>query len=369
MLEKQMTATLPAGIRTVSRSADLPRRGWDDLTGPGDIYLTCRWLDIVEATAGVPMTYLWLESGGIPVAGLPTALATSDVPWALGRPDVVLRNSVAAALPGSAEFMRALGGDPAGRLMPTLLAGGRHVGGTRALYSAKATEADLEALVDGAEALARQSDAATVCFLYLDDTDRELGRILERRGYQAYVSGEYSVLHVPADGYPGYRAALPHKRRISVAAERGRIRQAGIQVSLESLRDADLPRLAELESELLAKYDIDLRPEYLLGLLRQVGDCFGDDAFAVVARAEGAIRGFALILRGNNAWIARQTGYDYSYQQRTRTPLYFEVLYYRLIEEAAAAGVRTIHYGLGSGQTKRSRGCSTTYQRCWTRFL
>lgn len=369
VLAKQTTASLRSDIRVVSRSADLPRSGWDALAGPGDIFLTCRWLDVVEATAGVPMTYLWRERGGHPVAALPTALATSDVPWAFGRPDVVLGNSVAAALPGSAAFLASLGGDPTDRLMPTLLAGGRHVGGTRALWGAEATAEDLEALVDGAETLARQSNAATVCFLYLDDKDRELGQILDRRGYQAYVSGEYSVLHVPADGYRGYLASLPRKRRVSVAAERSRIKQAGVQVSVESLEDADLARLTELESELLAKYDIDVHPEYLLSLLRQVRDCFGEDAFAMVARAEEAIRGFALILRRDNAWIARQTGYDYSYQERTKTPLYFEVLYYRLVEEASAANIRAIHYGLGSTSTKRSRGCSTTYQRCWTRFL
>jgi uncharacterized protein len=315
------------------------------------------------------MTYLWREKGGVPVAALATALATADVPWALGRPDVVLRNSVAAELPGAAEFLGAIGGDPAGRLMPTLLAGGRHVGSTRALWGPQATEEDLEALVNGAEALARHSNAVTVCFLYLDNEDHELGHILDRRGYRSYVSGQYSVLRVPADGYRGYLASLPRKRRASVAAERSRIQQAGVQVSLESLDGIDLARLSELASELLAKYDIDLSSEHLLRLLRQIRDCFGDDVFAVVARAEKAIRGFALILRHNDNWIARQTGYDYAYQRRTKTPLYFELLYYRLIEEASAAGIRAIHYGLGSTQTKRSRGCSATYQRCWTLLL
>ena len=369
MLRQQAIGFPPDGIRQVTRSADLPRNGWDALAGPGDIFLSCRWLDVVEATAGVPMTYLWRERGGAPVAALPTALATSDVPWALGRPDVVLRNSVAAGLPGAAEFLETLDGDPTQRLMPTLLAGGRHVGGTRALSSAAATATDLEDLVDEAETLARRSHAATVCFLYLDAQDQQLAQILHKRGYQNYVSGQYSRLPVPADGYHGYLASLPSKRRISVAAERGKIQRAGVRVSLESLKATDLARLAELESELLAKYDIDLRPQQLLPILRQVRDCFGEEAFAVIARAEEDIRGFALILRHKDDWIARQTGYDYAYQRRTKTPLYFELLYYRLVEEASAAGVRTIHYGLGSAETKLSRGCSATSQRCWTLFL
>jgi hypothetical protein len=37
--------------------------------------------------------------------------------------------------------------------------------------------------------------------------------------------------------------------------------------------------------------------------------------------------------------------------------LYFELLYYRLVEEAAAAGVSVIHYGLDSpdSEVKNSR--------------
>ncbi|WIM99827.1 GNAT family N-acetyltransferase [Actinoplanes oblitus] len=361
--------TTPADVRATSRAADLPRAGWDALAGPSDIFLTCRWLDVVEATAGVPMTYLWTERDGRPVAGLATALAGDTVPWALGRPDVVLRNSVTAGLPGAAELLAGLGDDPTGRLMPTLLAGGRQVGGTRLLTGPEATAADVTSLVAAAEALARDSGAATVCFLYLDEREESLVRLLAERGYRAFTSGHYSSLRVPPDGYPGYLAALPRKRRVSIGAERRRIVQAGVTVAAESLDAADLDRFAELESQLLAKYEIDLRPGQLLPLLHQVRDCFGDDAFAMVARAEGEVRGFALILRHGDSWYARQTGYDYAYQQRSGAPLYFELLYYRLIEEAAMSGVRTVHYGLGSVDTKRSRGCTATEQRGHLLFL
>ncbi|MGC4864783.1 GNAT family N-acetyltransferase [Micromonospora sp. DT53] len=359
----------PTDVHVVHRASELPRDRWDELAGPADIFLTCRWLDVVEATAGVPMAYLWTENAGRPVAALATALATAAVPWALGRPDVVLRNSVTAGLPGAAELLAGLGDDPTGRLMPTLLAGGRQVGGTRILTGPQTTTADLEALVAGAETLARDGGASTVCFLYLDEQEQALGQLLTERGYGRFTSGHYSSLRVPPDGFPGYLAGLPRKRRVSIGAERRRIREAGVRVSVESLDGADLPRFAELESELLAKYDIDLRPDQLLPILHQVRDCFGDDAFAVVAQAEGAVRGFALILRHGDSWYARQTGYDYAYQRRSGAPIYFEILYYRLIEEAAMAGVRNLYYGLGSVDTKRSRGCVATEQRGHLLFL
>ncbi|MEV4635916.1 GNAT family N-acetyltransferase [Actinoplanes sp. NPDC049548] len=361
--------SLPVGVHVALRAADLPRSAWDGLAGPSDIFLTCRWLDVVESTAGVPMAYLWIERAGRPVAALATALATDSVPWALGRPDVVVRNSAAAGLAGAADLLAGLGDDPTKRLMPTLLAGGRQVGGTRILTGSETTTADLESLITAAEALGREGGAATVCFLYLDERERTLTRLLGERGYTRFTSGHYSTLSVPQDGYAGYLASLPRKRRVSIGAERRRVHEAGAKVAVESLDDGDLPRLAELESALLAKYDIDLRPDQLLPLLHQVRDCFGDDAFAMVARAEGEVRGFALILRHGDNWYARQTGYDYAYQRRTGAPLYFELLYYRLVEEAASAGVRTIYYGLGSADTKRSRGCVATEQHAHLLFL
>ncbi|PNE40112.1 MULTISPECIES: GNAT family N-acetyltransferase [Streptomyces] len=358
------TIRLPEGVHAVERTADLPRESWDALVGPYDAFLTCRWLDVVEATAGVPMTYLWRERAGRPVAALATAVATTSVPWALGRPDVVLRNSAKDGLPDAAELLAGLAGDPSAVLMPALVAGGRHVGSTRVLQAPEATGEDIEALVRAAEALATDAGLASAAFLYLDEQDTELTRILDSRGYRSCTTGHYSVLQVPPEGFESYLAALPRKRRSSVSAERRRIREAGLRVDAEPLATADLPRLAELESALLAKYAIDIRPDELLPLMHQVRDYFGDDAFVMVAHADGGIRGFAMILRHGDQWYTRQTGYDYAYQARTGLPVYFEVLYYRLLEEAAAAGVRTLHYGLGSVQAKRSRGCTTTRQRC-----
>ncbi|KUO16769.1 GNAT family N-acetyltransferase [Streptomyces dysideae] len=358
---------LPTGVQAVDRAVDLPRRGWDALAGPGDLFLTCRWLDVAEATAGVPMRYLWTERDGQPVAALATALATASVPWMLGRPDAVLRGSAEAGLPGAAEFLTDLGDDPTSVLLPALLAGGRHIGNTRILYGPSATEHDLAPLVEAAESQAYGMGAAGLCFLYLGEaaeSDRQLGALLAARGYESFVSGHYSVLRVPKDGYEGYLATLPRKRRVSVAAERRRVRAADVRTALEPLADADLVRFAALEAELLGKYGITWAPDQSLPVLRQTRDAFGDDAFAAVARADGDICGFALILRHGDHWYARQTGYDYAYQRRTGLPLYFELLYYRLVEEAAAAGVSVIHYGLGSTDTKRSRGCTATEQRC-----
>jgi hypothetical protein len=103
------------------------------------------------------MTYLWTERRDRLVAALATAFATTSVPWSLGRPDVVLRNSVAAQSPGAAGFLATLPDEPTAALMPTLLVGGRHLGNTRVLHSPQAGPEDLTALVAAAEQLARDA--------------------------------------------------------------------------------------------------------------------------------------------------------------------------------------------------------------------
>ncbi|WP_413796881.1 GNAT family N-acetyltransferase [Streptomyces iranensis] len=356
---------LPDGVCAVGRAAALPRQGWDALTGVSDLFLTTRWLDVVEGTAGVPMAYLWVERGGRPVAGLATALAGVEAPWPLGRPDYVLERSVAAGLPYAADFLGGLSGEPTAALMPSLLAGGRHLGNTRVLWGERASVGDVDRLVAAAESLARTAGAVSVAFLHVDETDRGLRGVLAGRGYRFYTSGRYSSLRVPADGFSGYLAGFARKRRVSIAAERRRLREQGCRVSVEPFGGADLVRFAALEAELMRKYGIGWREDQSLPTYAGIRDRFGEDAFVLVARAGGLVRGFALILHHRGHWYARQSGFDYAYQRQSRLPLYFELLYYRLVEEAAAAGVSTVYYGHGSEETKRSRGCVATDQFCY----
>ncbi len=114
---------------------------------------------------------------------------------------------------------------------------------------------------------------------------------------------------------------------------------------------------------LLARYGTPWPAARSAAALRETLAAFGTDAFVVTARDAACIRGFALVLRHQDRWYARQAGFDYEF--KGNLPLYFEVVFYRLIELAAAAGVRVIHYGLGSRDAKQSRGCLSCAQYCF----
>lgn len=135
---------LSARVHVAEHASELPRKGGDALTRPSDVFLTSRWLDVVESTAGVPMKYLWTERDGARVAGLATAFASASVPRQTRCRIAQQRGSEAATRPRSPG---PLPRDATCALMPSLVAGGRHLGNARVLHADQATMEDLAALV------------------------------------------------------------------------------------------------------------------------------------------------------------------------------------------------------------------------------
>jgi predicted N-acyltransferase len=360
-----VTIVPTAAVEEHAAAADVPAGEWDALLTVDDFFLSARWLRVAEATAGAPMRYLTLRRGGRLVAGLATALADASAGWVLGRPDTMLEAAAASGAPDAAAVLASL--PSSGALLPTLVCGGRHMGRSRVLPAGGAEPGDVDALLDRAERIAEESSAGAIGFPFVEETDGALTAALERRGYVSWVSGNFATLRLPEPGFAAYVARFASARRKKVLRERARLVDAGVTVSTRALDPALFPRFAELEAGLYRKYGIDVAASEVVGQLEQLLAVFGDDAVAVVAECAGEVRGFAVMLPFRDQWYARNAGFDYEWQRDL--PLYFEVAYYAVVEAAERAGVTGIHYGLGSEEAKRSRGCVTTTQRCFVRPL
>ncbi|PZT71867.1 MULTISPECIES: GNAT family N-acetyltransferase [unclassified Streptomyces] len=354
--------TLPAGA---DRVAGLTAAGWDPLVGDDDFFLSRRWMSVVESTGKVDTRYLTVPAGdGTPLAGVSLALADRTVPWTLVRPDTVLASSAGEGLPGAAELLAALGGDAADVLLPGVVAGGRHVGGNRVLLAPDAGPAEVARLLDRTEEWARSRGARSVSFLYTDESDTLLNEALTQRGYLAAEAGRYSRLDIPEGGFEDYLTRFTGHRRRRIRAERRALEAAGVEHVMAPLGDFPLPRLAALEAELFAKYGLGhWKAEQSLEVLERTLAVLGDDAFVSAAVADGEVRGFGLLAQHASCWYALRAGFDYAFQDKL--PLYYETLYYRVVEHAARDAVHTVHYGLGSEDAKRSRGCTSTTQRTY----
>ncbi len=347
--------------------SELRKNGWDQLVGPDDVFLGTDWQAIVEQTADSWLGYL-IASSDRPIAGLAMALASAEVPWPMGRPDVILSGALADSREDANQAALRLG-CPEGmnlsqRLLPSLTLGGRHLGHTRAVGSALSLPL-LDSLLIRAEAVADDLGARSVSVPFLDASDDILARALEERGYVSFEVDEYSVLDVPDGGFDEYLTRLSGHRRREVLRERRRNKEAGLKVGLRRLDQLDHTDLARLEIALLAKYGTSWAPANSLRWLEMIDSIAGSRAGAVVGTAEGKIRSFAVVYQHRDRWVVRQAGFDYEWQRAARGALYFETIFYTMLEEAHESGVHRIHYGLSSGDAKRSRGCRSSQQRCW----
>ncbi|PKT69321.1 GNAT family N-acetyltransferase [Streptomyces populi] len=348
-------------VRAFSRAADVPRAPWAALLRPEDLYLGERWLAVAERTAGCPMRYLTLDDGeGRSVAGLATALAGDDAPWVLGRPDTLLEFSAKDGREGAAEILAGLPAGPAESLLPALVCGGRHMGRSRVPRLPGTGRAEVEALVAEAERHAAEQGAASVAYPFVEEGDTLLRQVLADRGYLCHESGRYSSLRVGEGGFEDYLGLVSARRRRRILTERRRIQEAGIELRIEPLSAGIVPRLGELEAQLMAKYGVAWTAGQTEQVLHEMLAAFGTDAQVVLAVGDGDVRGFATLLQFGNHWYARQGGFDYAYQDRL--PLYFETVYYFPVEAAARRGIEAIHYGLGSEEAKLSRGCTAESQ-------
>ncbi|MGK5642075.1 GNAT family N-acetyltransferase [Streptomyces sp. URMC 126] len=346
-------------VERVPDAAALTAAGWDELTGPEDFFQSPRWLAVQERNSGTEMGFLLRRRAGRPVAALVTAWADDTVPWLLARPDAMLAR---AAGDGDPEALARLddtaGGDPE-TLLPSLVCGGRHLGRTRPLTAADARPEDVEALVAEAERGAADRGAATVCFPHVDERDAGLVALLRSRGYRSHPSAHYAWLPVPPGGWEQFLAEMtPHRRR-RVRLERRALAEAGIETRIERVTPELVPRLGELDCNLLRKYGNPASPEHSAALIGWIGEVMGDDVMVSVARKDGVPIGFGMVLRsralGREEWFGHRAGFDYEAQGRL--PLYYDVLYYRVLEAAAAQGVPVLHAGIGSVEAKLARGC------------
>ncbi|MQS35965.1 GNAT family N-acetyltransferase [Streptomyces katsurahamanus] len=355
-----------ADVTRVADAAGLPGAGWSDLVGPEDFFQTPRWLAVQERNSGTTMDFLVRRRAGAPVAALVTAWADDSVPWLLARPDAMLARGLADETPepqAAARLADVAGGDPAS-LLPSLVCGGRHLGRTRPLAAPDALPSDVEALVAEAEQLAADRGAASVCFPHVDERDTGLVDLLKRRGYLSHPSAHYAWLAIPPGGWDEFIAGMSKHRRRRVKLERRALAEAKVDVRIEPLTQDLVPRLGELDCNLLRKYGNPASPEHSAGLLSWIAEVMGDDVMVSVARKDGEIIGFGMVLRsrarGREEWFGHRAGFDYDAQGKL--PLYYDVLYYRVLEAAAQEGVSVLHAGIGSVEAKLARGCQASQE-------
>lgn len=358
-------------VATISHLGNLDS-AWDSLTGPGDLFLTRSWLKVVDNVTATPKWYISAhdETG---LAGATTAvIGTVESPWVLGRPDTVLQASARDGRPGAAE-LAAEWLDPSTAILPTAVLGGRHMGHSRVLLAERIRDQSddaariMDQILAAAEAEARERGCRSASLPFVDVSDHLLSTVLASRGYRSHESGRYYYLDLPHEGFDAYLSRFGSHRRQRIRADRRRIADAGVAVRHAPLAEFDIDHLAALETQLLRKYGHIWDPARSRHGLSQMLEVFGDAAVVDCAIQKNQVVGFGASVSWRGELFPRHAGFDYGRQGNL--PLYFETLYYALVDRAARSGLYRANYGMGSEEAKASRGCASEVQMSWTKLL
>lgn len=341
---------------------------WDQLAVGADIALSHGWVMTAEATGDAETVYFTSEDKDGVAAILPATIATQDSPWLLTRTDSVLAQCVGDGDEDATRIHDSLAADPSEALLPGLVLGGRHAGRTSVIGDSRLTASMVDQILASAEEFARHRGLRSLAFLYVDARDEILLDCLGKRGYERWGSGTDSDLTLPGDGFEAYLSQFPSRRRSKIRNDRKLVESSDFRIRRAELSEEILRRAAELESILFAKYGIeDWTPERSYRGLVGARDNLNNPFMMVAENPAGDMIGFSFVAEFHDEWYAVRAGFDY--EKQSGVPLYYELVYYTLIDMADAHDIKKIHYGMGSVEAKALRGCVGTAQYGYVKVL
>lgn len=329
--------------------ADLPAAAWDALTG-GNIYLSHRWLRVVEADSRPPPAYLaaWSDDGLL-AGGLPAYRLEQPPGNHLADPAAVI-----AGQPGAAGWY------------PAVL-GGARIGYASSILVSPALPRDgqaetCQALLDALAGHAAGTGCGSASLLYLDQ--RGAAQLACLPGWPLVFSSAEAVLDVSWDSFEEYLAGLTRHRRANVRSDLRHFAGSGLAARTVPLRE-----VAEQAAPLAV--NVQLKYGHQSSVARQVrffGDCaaqLGDDALVFGCFAGARLAGFGLAFRWQDTLYVRSAGFDYGALPRMGE--HFAVMYYEPIRYAIEHGLARVHFGTESFAAKVQRGCALRplWSACW----
>ena len=189
----------------------------------------------------------------------------------------------------------------------------------------------------------------------VDAEDTALRELLRARGYAETAGPAHLVLSPTPGGYEGYLGSLTSRYRNMVRRERRKVADAGIEVTVEALTKGLVPTLAPLVVNLARRHGVDDDEARAAARMKMLLRALGPDVEVAVARRDGDVLGVVEVMwhRGH-AWCG-YAGFDYEAQGDL--PVYFEVLFYGLLEAVAERAPGTVDYTTGTEAAKAARGC------------
>jgi len=229
------------------------------------------------------------------------------------------------------------------------------------LLGAKLSDGDrhraFEVLLNGIEDLARSTGTALHFPNLTTGREPELTLLLTNRNYLSTRAFPVCYLDIEWDsfqGYLSYLSSFSSKMKGNVKEEMSRFERAGLTIEVLDNPAEHRARLFELADSHYRSYNnrgIAFTPEFLPTLKASLGQ----NAVFYGAFRKRELVGFVVLVRRGDVGYLTWTGIDRLATLREGT--YFNLVFYRPIQEAIKARIKKLYFGRALYETKLRRGC------------
>lgn len=211
-----------------------------------------------------------------------------------------------------------------------------------------------ESLIRAMEAEASKH-GLSVSFTGVTNDESDLIRLLRQRGYRRTLDHPITYLDIGWPSFSGYKQYVKRLRGSSrvIRHEMNKNRRAG--VTIRDLRNVEgcEDRLHDLLEKNYRKHNEKSFP-YRRGFLSRVKQNLKEDAVIYVAEKHGEMVGVSLLLQRAGVGYMSVIGVDH--EQTANDFTYFNIGFYRPIEDAISLGRKKVYFGTLSYKLKARRG-------------
>ncbi|MDX3376091.1 GNAT family N-acetyltransferase [Streptomyces sp. ME02-6991-2A] len=332
---------------------------WDGL--PHNLFSSANWLRTGEVLGGTPARYSVVQREGRPSSAQVTWRSSGEM-WVYNDPVALLRlgaaeleSHVEKSAAAEVAELAAVVEQAAQELYPariSVLPSGYRPG----LVVGSAH--DIPLLLDDLE---KDGDPTTAVMHVGEEDDRTVA-LLRERGYVGMAAAGDSVLEIDPEwgGLQDY-ATVERRRGKRVRQEVDAFRASGA-----TIREVDVAALgarhAELHAAHLRRYGHDATEDSSRRLISAIQQWPAGRPLVLEIVRNGTVDGFLVAYEWGGELFASMLGISLD------TPYgYFNLIYYEPVRRAVEAGLSRIHFGPGTYQAKRQRGCTvrplTSYVR------
>jgi predicted N-acyltransferase len=237
---------------------------------------------------------------------------------------------------------------------PVLLVGNRRGHANRLLLDHSHPLADraLDQLVAAVDQLAVDEADGHAWWMYLGEED--VRRLMPYSDLpRPRLLAADCAISLPGDSFDDYLASATGNQRRQIRRDRRTFLEAGYTYRAEDFRNVWRP-MGPLIAAHQNHHGHQAGTEAMTALMQQQSQTCGSTATVHTCSRGSAMIGCALTFTTATQIAARAYGFDHT--QGPSAAEYFELFYYRPIEQAYTAGVGEVHLGIGTLQPKIRRG-------------